>query len=522
MTPDQQVDEALAKLRSQGDAPQIYKPQAWNKRHELKPFQRVGAAHLMVKKCFILGDPTGVGKTPQELYSWAAIKEKKEEPTNLWVVTTRSAVSQWADEVEKFLPGTKVYQLRSDKMPKLKRVEIVDRWADQRGAVLIGNWSQFKFDWELITQESKPTEWLSRTQITLDEVQRISNSESFLGKVAKEIIELADRVHGLTATLVHNNAHGAHAIIQAISPGTMGLLEFERKYCIKDTKWFHRKGSKRRRKAEITVGYHHLEDFRKRIAHVYLGRTDEELEGQRPDISFMRRTVSLSPSARKVYLEAEQGMLIDEEKKVTSFGPMVHAQQAANNPEIWYDKETNLTVKTKDNVKAKLLRELLTGELEGDAVILYSPLETTISAYQEHLKDLNPVRVTGKEDEDEREVARKAFQDGKNNIIMITDAGGEALNLQRAKHVIFISRPWAPGTYTQVVGRARRFESPNESIIIWHLIAEDTIDEFVDAVLSEKYGPVEEIVRGRGKLVPEDQVLPKEIAEYARKKRLRS
>jgi SNF2 family DNA or RNA helicase len=104
-------------------------------------------------------------------------------------------------------------------------------------------------------------------------------------------------------------------------------------------------------------------------------------------------------------------------------------------------------------------------------------------------------------------------------MIYLTDAGGESINLQRGKHIVMISRPWAPGTYRQIVGRARRLGSKHTSILIWHLTCSDTIDEYVDSLLAKKFGPVEDIIQGRGALLPDDQVLPLEIADYARQKR---
>jgi SNF2 family DNA or RNA helicase len=516
---DESPDTLLEQFRKAGDVPNLPLPENWNPQYPLQPFQKVGAAHLLVKRRFILGDPTGSGKSPQELYAWAGIRQarvKQGTISRLWVVTTKSATKQWEDEVKKFLLGVQVYRVKTQES-KEKRVRTVKAWLeDKKGGVLISNWAQFRLDWPEIQKETKVEIWLPQTQIVADEAQKIKNPESSIGKVAREIFEKADRVHGLTATLVRNQAHDAQAVVETICPGTMSRQVFELLFCKKVAK----KIGKQKWANEI-VSYHHLEDFAKRISHVYLGRSDEEIEGQRPEVCFMNRTVVMSPAQRRVYTEAEQGMLLEDPDTVGA-PIIIHAQQAANNPEIWYDQETPLTTRTKENAKADLLLEMLEDELAGEPIIIYSHLETTISAYQKRLEKYNPVRVTGKEVDDEREKARLAFQEGRTNIILITDAGGEALNLQRAKHVIMLSRPWAPGPYVQVVGRARRFGSKHASVTIWHLTCEDTIDEYIDALLSEKFGAVEDIVRGRGNLVPQDQVLPKDIALYARKKRMKS
>jgi superfamily II DNA/RNA helicase len=102
------------------------------------------------------------------------------------------------------------------------------------------------------------------------------------------------------------------------------------------------------------------------------------------------------------------------------------------------------------------------------------------------LKSRNPVIITGAVSQRDRDQARKDFQDGKTNVMLITDAGGEALNLQRAKHVIFYSLPWTPGSYIQVVGRARRFGSQHQYLGIWHLLMKDSVDELVESILEPK------------------------------------
>lgn len=517
-TDNESPDDLLLQFRQLGDVPKLPVPEIWNPKYPLQPFQKVGAAHLLVKRRFILGDPTGSGKTPQELYAWAGIRQarlKDKKLSRLWVVTTKSATKQWEEEVNKFLPHIKVYRVKAGQR-KEKRVETVKAWSqDKDPSVLISNWAQFRLDWEEIKKNTKTQKWLPETQITADEVHKIKNPESAIGRTAREIFEQADRVHGLTATLVKNQAHDAQAIVETVCPGTMSRTVFELLFCLKRPKKVGR-----RKWANEIIGYRNLQDFASRIAHVYLGRSDEEIEGQRPELSFMKRTVEMSEAQRAVYLEVEQGILL-EDPTLVGAPAIIQAQQAANNPEIWHGVETPLSKTTTDNVKADLLIELLNDELYGEPVIIYSQLETTISAYEKKLAQFNPLRVTGKERDKDREEARTAFQEGKSNIIMITDAGGESLNLQRAKHVILLSRPWSPGQYIQVVGRARRFGSKHASVTVWHLICEDTIDEYIDAVLAEKFGPVEDIIRARGSLLPEDQVLPKDIAQYARKKRLK-
>jgi superfamily II DNA/RNA helicase len=175
----------------------------------------------------------------------------------------------------------------------------------------------------------------------------------------------------------------------------------------------------------------------------------------------------------------------------------------------------------KANSKLSLLKELLEIELEGEPVVIYTHLESSVTAICKAIAEYNPVRITGKEADEARAQARKNFMGGKSNIMVITDAGGEALNLQRARHLIFYSRPLDPGRYVQVVGRIRRFGLESTHVLLWHLTMTDSVDEWVDALLVDKFGPFDVIVKGRSGMMPASASLPMELVKIARRKRMR-
>ena len=144
-------DALLAEYRKAGKVPNLGKPSTWNPALSLRDYQGVGAAYLITKKKFVLGDPTGSGKTPMTLYSWARVRDariKQGKQLKLWVVTTKSAVTQWAEEVEKFLIGVKAYPVPEGK-PFPKRLDVVKAWIDDFDSpVLVQNWRQFANDWQ--------------------------------------------------------------------------------------------------------------------------------------------------------------------------------------------------------------------------------------------------------------------------------------------------------------------------------------------------------------------------------------
>jgi superfamily II DNA or RNA helicase len=530
------LDEALAIIREAGDNPKLPVPKRWNPKMTLLPYQRVGASHLVTKTRYVLGDPCGTGKTPQELYAWGVISDHR--PLRLMVLTTKSATYQWADEVDKFLPGTTCFVVPSTKPSgaqavKQDRIEMYQRWIKAGpGAVIVMNWTQLMNDWEWLSQTTD--QWADHTHLTLDEIQKIKNPETKLATTLQNLITIVPRVHGLTATLVKNKAHDALAIINALVPGFMSEDYFDAKYCTWGTKRIRKKGYRGAITVKDLQGYKDLPDFGKLIVPYYLARADDEIEVERPDVVHVTRRSPMNAKHRKIYLEAEKGMFLNTKSnrpEETAGAGLVHAQLAANSPELFPGKAAGLAdpmlhpeyeATSKNNTKLSMLKDLLDVELEGLPVVIYSPLKTTINSLEHHLKHLNPVRITGDENDEQRAEARRKFTSGETNVIFLTDAGGEALNLQTAAHLILYSRPWDPGRYVQIVGRIRRFGSKFKKITLWHLTMDDTVDEFVDATVTNKFGPYDQLVQDRGGMMPSAEMQPMEVVRMARRIRLNS
>jgi SNF2 family DNA or RNA helicase len=74
----------------------------------LRYYQVQAVYHFLAMKRMILGDATGVGKTISTLgglcYAW-----EKEPDNRVIIVSPKSAMRQWAGEIEKFTTGIKVF-----------------------------------------------------------------------------------------------------------------------------------------------------------------------------------------------------------------------------------------------------------------------------------------------------------------------------------------------------------------------------------------------------------------------------
>jgi superfamily II DNA or RNA helicase len=537
------AQQALQKIRDQRDNPNLPVPSSWNTEFPLRKYQRVAVSHLLVMKRFVLGHVTGSGKTICGLNAWGIFREQRS--SRLLVVTTKSAVSQWCDECHRFLPGVPCTEVpSSEDAPNRERERYYQEWIKiGMGSMLCLSWSQYQRDWDFFLETQDL--WKEGTWVILDECQRVRNPKSKLYKITQQLSEIVPRIHGFTATLIKNKAHDALHILNLLNPGTMSLIFFNRTYVIQGLKKVPMRTGKGGGRRFITIktieGYKNLPDFAARVSHLYLSPPESEMDLERPEVQTVSRRETMSSLHRRVYADAERGLFLADYDNdvIAANSALAHAQIAASTPEHFIDislplevdgfpsvfhTDTNKRLEYKavqeKNTKLAMLKDLLSNELEDDPVIIYSPFSTSIWHLKSALADQNPVVITGSVKQADRDQARLDFQEGRSNLMLMTDAGGEALNLQRAKHVIFFSMPWTVGQYVQVVGRARRFGSEHRYLGVWHLLMQNSVDELVESILRPKTLQFETLLSSNEPVAEFVGSLSVEVARKMRKLRI--
>ena len=84
--------------------------------------------------------------------------------------------------------------------------------------------------------------------------------------------------------------------------------------------------------------------------------------------------------------------------------------------------------------------------------------------------------------------------DPTNKIIIISEAGGESVSLQKTNEIIMYNVPRGPGKWTQTLGRVARMFSKYEGFNVHFITVEDSIDEYSQILLSAKKELEEEIL----------------------------
>jgi SNF2 family DNA or RNA helicase len=496
-------------------------------------YQIQGILHLIAMKRFVLGDDTGLGKTIETIVALSYLWEKTPN-MKVVILTVKSTVPQWAAEFRRFTKGVNVFV--NVGTPD-KRIKIREAFVRAEGpTVCVMGYRTAVQDFAGDLQRWK------NYVFVLDEASTIKNPTTQVHKTVAHMAKKADRVWGLTATLIENHLLEGWAVFQVVAPGlfTSSKTGFMKRFCITRMQPIGRGG----RQIPIIVGYHEVgvKEFRDTMDPFYFGRAKWEVAEELPALTTRVIQVGMTKEQRAKYDEALEGLLLvgarDEEERAAFEGDVGEVETTKLTALIYCQEIVDhLALIGWDGPSDKLntLLDMITeGDLSEQKVIIYTRFERMVTHLMGALeaKKVKAVRITGKESEKVRERHKLAFQNPKSgtNVIVINDAASRGVNLQAAKAIVFYDTPWSAGNYLQILGRMIRIGSIHDRVYALHLAAKDSIDERVLNVVGSKMELIEEII---GKRLKGDESLPKmklegvsalnelfaELLEDARKRR---
>lgn len=469
------------------------------------PPHRVGIFHLAMKPRFLLGDPTGCGKTPQALVAYAYLKQK-DPKLRMIVVTIRGSLFQWQTSIKQFLKQVKgsvagYSKRRAKESPESRRWQ----WQLDESDIMVTTYHTLARDINAILPHYE------NFILVLDEIQTIGSTEqTFLFPAAQKLSCKARYVWGLSATPFMTRLENLFAVFEAIKPGLLGgsLMNFRKAYIIETFV------PKLRR--SIITGYRDLDKLAALIAPYILKRPAEEINAHLPSIVPKPIMIDMGTKQRELFdrikalvlpaatgesvvgnkkllarddstkSPANETLTLDklqeviegesafrEKRAISKWASYTYMQFAVDAPEL-------LGFPDIPSAKWTELHRFLVDECaNGEKVIIYSKFEKVVTWLAAQLKDagITHARITGKESAKVIERDRVAFQTQPDpRVMLIDDAGGQALDLQAAGIVVFYDLPWGWGAFKQILGRARRIGSKHSKVLAVALLTTDSID----------------------------------------------
>lgn len=307
----------------------------------------------------------------------------------------------------------------------------------------------------------------SYDMVVFDECQYLKHHSSTRTKACRAL-QAKYRI-GLTGTPLDGRLEEIHSIFQILKPGLfVSKQKFMERYAEYD--YFG-----------AVKGYHHIKEVADKISPYYLRRKKEEVLKDLPPKLFKDMHVELSAKNMKAYKD-----LVKKKNDITENASaaelLIRARQFLDFPEILGIHNSS----DKYAVFKELIDDLV--KENGQKVVVFSQYTNTIHWLVKNLEqEYKGIQVIdGSIKSEERQKICKKFNNDPNyNILIMSDAGAEGLNLQSGSAVIHYTDSFSPAKQQQRNDRCHR-ATTRHSVTIYRFVTDGTIEEHVRGILARK------------------------------------
>lgn len=466
----------------------------------LRPYQ-VNGYHWIrtLKQCGfggILADDMGLGKTLQALTFLLSEKEagKSGDELRTLIITPASLVYNWEKEISRFTPDLSCKVISGSVS---ERKELLAQASGEDPAMDADVWIT---SYDLLKRDIVGYENLTFANQIIDEAQYIKNHNTQASKTVR-LIHSGFRL-ALTGTPIENRLSELWSIFDFLMPGfLLGYQGFRETY---------EEAVVRGTDSEAT------ERLRTLVHPFILRRLKRDVLLELPDKLEKSISVHLEGEQRKLYDAYAQRLRMflakqspDEfrQNKLELLRELTRLRQLCCGPSLFLENYKG------ENAKLDTCMELVKQAIDGGhKLLLFSQFTSVLDEVEkalkkEHIKNL---RIDGSVSKEERMRRVEAFNEGDIPVFCISlKAGGTGLNLTAADIVIHFDPWWNVAAQNQATDRAHRIGQKN-TVMVYELIAENTIEEQIRNLQKSKQDLAEEILSGDGIssiLIDRDEIL---------------
>ncbi len=386
----------------------------------LRRYQQFGAQYMIKQERVLLGDDMGLGKTVQVLAAMCHLHAKGRR--HFFVVAPNSVLTNWEREVSKHT------RLRPYIVHGTERMRRFTEWS-LTGGVAITTYG---------TIGALVASIPHLDMLAVDEAHFVKNVSAVRTRSVRAAAAKSDFVVFMSGTALENRIKELHTLVVMVQPSVKSRAD----YLIAST-------------------LPAADEARRRVAQVYLRRTQADVLTELPELTKVDEYVQLSPEELNSP-EAQKPHLMNR-RQATTVG-LGEGRSA----------------------KYERLSELLeVYRAEGRKVAVFS-------TFRKVLDDVSALvggcaQITGDIPAAQRLSIIDAFgaQAGFAVLVLQVEAGGVGLNLQAAQVVVLMEPQFKPSTENQAIARVRRM-GQSRNVMVHRLIALDSIDEDLVRLISEK------------------------------------
>ncbi len=488
------LQERVEALRSPESWSLLNTPQGFQ--GELRGYQQRGLSWLsFLSKCQLggcLADDMGLGKTIQTL-AYIRYQSLHAHSNRFMVVCPTSLLSNWQREANRFVPELNVIRYHG---PERGEIELPQ--ADAEPTLLLTSYHTYNID----SNKLGPILW---DAIILDEAQYIKNPQTQQSRSVRKIN--AKQRFALSGTPVENRLLDMWSIMDFLNPGLLGTrARFQKDFVTPIEK--HNDQQK-------------LSQLQGVLKPFILRRTklDPEIREELPDKQESKIYCELSNRQRSLYehvLQSSMGEIKQSEslaRRGLILKLLTHLKQICNHPAQFLGEDL---VQRSHSGKLDCLHDLLEAIFEqGDSVIIFSQYRVMLDLLSNYMGENfshNISCIHGGLSPKKRQTIIDNFQDPEappQALLLTLKTGGVGLNLTKASHVVHYDRWWNPAVESQATDRTHRL-GQTKAVTVHKLIAQGTLEESIDELLTRKSALADHIVQSDEKWLTEldsDQLL---------------
>ena len=419
-------------------------------KRQLYPYQVTGAEFVEAHRGrALLADEQGLGKTCQSL----AYLQAHPEIRPAVIVVPASLKLNWGREIDSWMSEKCQWRIINGKKPsRLKPTDIyiinydvLSAWIDR-----------------LI--ELKPA------IVIIDEAQLIKNQETKRTKAVKKLAQEVPHFIALSGTPIDNRPVEFYNVISFIEPGLFpSFFKYAQKYC----------DAVMTRFGWDFTGASNMEELHKLLTETIMIRRlkKDVLKDLPPKI---RSIVPMELENSKEYAVAEDDFInwlrgIDVKKAE-------RAEKAEALSRIEGLKQ--LTIAGKIRQCCNWIENFIES---GEKLVVFTTHKNTIDTLMTVFSDV-AVKLDGSTNMADRQTAVERFQTDPSIKLFIGNikAAGVGITLTAASNACVLELPWTSVECDQAEDRIHRIGQDAESITIWYLLADNTIDTEIASLLDGK------------------------------------
>jgi SNF2 family DNA or RNA helicase len=462
-----------------------------------RPYQVAGAQLIAATGRMLIFDEPRTGKTPTTVLGLAELAHRGTGVAPILVVCPASVVDPWVEHFASWTPQWRAVAWRGS--PKRRRA--LAGTAD----VYVTSYDTARMDAKDTNPSRSPLIALDPRALVVDELHYCKNPHAARSQAVRRLARNTRAFVALSGTPITHHPADLWPTLVCLAPGAYPSRErWVSRYCLTLDGDYGQTilGLSPATEPEFRLS---LLGQQRRIARA-------DVLDQLPPKVYSIRTVELPSEYRKAYDAMENDMLAElpDGGEISVMGVLAQltrlSQLASAAADVKVTVEDLADGTQREHVEVTLtapswkvdaLLEVLE-ERPGEKVVVFAPSKQLIrlAGNAAGSKGHRVGYIVGGQPMSERTATIREFQTGELNLICATTgAGGTGITLSAAGTLVFLQRPWSLVESLQAEDRAEGDPTQTRGTEVIDIVAANTIDTRVRAVLRERAGQLADLVQ---------------------------